>query len=292
MSWIRIDDSAPEHPKLIRAGTSACWLWVCGLAYCSRHLTDGIIPSEAIERFGVAGAAKHAAQLVAVGLWEQTSGGYLVHDYHEYQPSRSQVETRRERSAQRLKAWREANSYIGGNAHETLLHDDVKDERNAVSTINPVPVPVPVPKEPKKKNMSSRLDEPDGFAEFWATYPRKDARKDALKAYRALKPTPDLRAVMLAAIARHRVSRQWQDGFIPLAATWIRGERWTDAGAASLPAVSAPARPMGEAHDANFTRSCDVCRTPFAPPRYQDGSVRYVYTCPACMEKDAEALRR
>lgn len=71
----------------------------------------------------------------------------------------------------------------------------------------------------------------DLFAQFWAAYPRRVARKDALKAWTALQPSPDLVAQMLATLAWQRRSHDWtKDGgaYVPYPATWIRGERWTD----------------------------------------------------------------
>ena len=141
MPWIRIDDHAPEHPKMLRAGASACWLWVCGLAYCSRHLTDGEIPAEALLTLGISKAGDAAGRLVHERLWDEIPGGYRVHDYHDYQPSKAQVSERRKRTIDRVTEWRKRHGYAHGNADVTLL----PNECNAVSTHPPVPVPVPDP---------------------------------------------------------------------------------------------------------------------------------------------------
>jgi len=67
----------------------------------------------------------------------------------------------------------------------------------------------------------------DTFLQFWANYPRKDARKEALKAWIALDPDPELVATILAALQWQR--EVWTDRrFCPYPATYIRGERWTD----------------------------------------------------------------
>lgn len=70
--------------------------------------------------------------------------------------------------------------------------------------------------------------EPDGFKEFYAAYPRKEARSKAAQAF--AKVTVQLQ-VLLDAIALHGKSEQWtKDGgqFIPLPATWLNGKRWED----------------------------------------------------------------
>jgi len=139
MSWVRIDDHAPEHPKQMAAGAEACWLWVRGLAYCSRYLTDGLIPHAVVDGWGGTRAFKLAVRLVNVGLWEYAEdGAYRVHDYGAYQPSKAQVTTRRKRTADRVAAWKEQRGYVAGNGVTNGIG-------NAVTTPAPVPVPLPVP---------------------------------------------------------------------------------------------------------------------------------------------------
>ena len=69
---------------------------------------------------------------------------------------------------------------------------------------------------------------PEGFNEFWTAYPRRQAKKDALKAWRALKPSVELVAMIVQHIIQRQHTRQWREGFIPLPATFLRGERWED----------------------------------------------------------------
>lgn len=144
MSWVRLDDHAHRHPKQLQAGPMACWLWVCGLSYCSEHLTDGNIPSAALVTFNIPKAEREADRLVSVGLWEVTETGYRVHDYHEYQPSRGQVVERKQRSADRVVAWRKAHGYSHGNANVTPLQTPMKQE----CTHPPDPDPDPVVRTP------------------------------------------------------------------------------------------------------------------------------------------------
>jgi hypothetical protein len=73
--------------------------------------------------------------------------------------------------------------------------------------------------------------EDSGFNLFWAVYPKRVARLDAMKAWKKLDPNPRLVERILAAleIQKHQESWQRNNGqFIPYAATWIRGERWED----------------------------------------------------------------
>jgi hypothetical protein len=80
----------------------------------------------------------------------------------------------------------------------------------------------------------------DGFDQFWAAYPKKRAKKDALKAFTQLAPNAELVAKMLDALAWQVRQPEWlKDGgqFIPYPASWLRDERWDDE-PVQLPQVS------------------------------------------------------
>lgn len=72
----------------------------------------------------------------------------------------------------------------------------------------------------------SAAPDPAGFAAWYASYRRKDARADAVKAWRQLNPDAALQARMLAAVDAWR----WSDRreLNPLPASWLRGKRWED----------------------------------------------------------------
>lgn len=80
------------------------------------------------------------------------------------------------------------------------------------------------PPTPRKRGEASA----EGFAEFYGPYPRKQDRQSAERAWNKLKPDPDLRAKINAAVALQAKSEQWRRGIIPLAATWLNGRRWED----------------------------------------------------------------
>ena len=71
----------------------------------------------------------------------------------------------------------------------------------------------------------------DDFAQYWQAYPYKQAKADARKAWaQTEKIRPNIEA-LLGAVESAKQSIQWRkDGgeFIPLPASWLRGERWDD----------------------------------------------------------------
>ena len=67
------------------------------------------------------------------------------------------------------------------------------------------------------------------FETFWKLYPRRVARKDALKAWNALSVEKRLAAIVgLQAHLKFWRSTGTEKCFQPYPATYIRGERWTD----------------------------------------------------------------
>lgn len=107
MTWFKLDDGFHSHPKIIAVGNEAAGLYArCG-SYCAQHLTDGFIP----EAVGfLYGGLETIDALCNESLWTRVSGGWLMHDYLVYNPSRKQVQAERQRGAERQKQWRERQS--------------------------------------------------------------------------------------------------------------------------------------------------------------------------------------
>lgn len=72
----------------------------------------------------------------------------------------------------------------------------------------------------------------DGFeTSFWNPYPKKVGKADALKSWKKLHPTAELREKIAQSISRQSASEQWRrEGgrFIPNPATWLNQGRWDD----------------------------------------------------------------
>lgn len=70
----------------------------------------------------------------------------------------------------------------------------------------------------------------DTFPTVWQPYPRKESKKDALKAWCQLDPDEALIANILTALAwQVELWEQRSDWYTPpLLATYLRAERWTD----------------------------------------------------------------
>ncbi len=67
------------------------------------------------------------------------------------------------------------------------------------------------------------------FEAFWIMYPRKVARKDALKAWASCVREADLVPLFSALVHWRRIWLKRDElEYVPYPGTWVRGERWTD----------------------------------------------------------------
>lgn len=93
-----------------------------------------------------------------------------------------------------------------------------------------------IPKiEDRRKKIEDRRIEKElkekAFDRFWESYPRKEAKPTAKKAFEKLNPDEVLLKTMLEAIQRFKETSQWQEEngrFIPHPATWLNQRRWED----------------------------------------------------------------
>lgn len=83
--------------------------------------------------------------------------------------------------------------------------------------------------KPKKKPSDTKDNSMDGFDEFWSVYPKKTAKQAAAKAW-CTKECHKMSEVLINDVStRAKSNPSWVDKqYIPNAATYINGQRWTD----------------------------------------------------------------
>jgi len=113
MSWAKVSDVMPSHPKLVAAGFGALGLYTAGLCYARRHRTDGTIPRVAAVTLDPACPASTARRLVEalvrVGLWETTATDYRIHDWLDWNDPAEVVKAREAINREKQRRWRERN---------------------------------------------------------------------------------------------------------------------------------------------------------------------------------------
>ena len=134
MGWVRVDDSFYDNPKFTDITALSIALWIAGLAYCNRNLTDGRIPESVAGRLvdfdGLAYTVATVGDLggvmeddcaplaiddlIRVGLWHRNGHDcpdcpqpgrrrIYVHDYTRYQFTADEI---RDRASKRSDAGR------------------------------------------------------------------------------------------------------------------------------------------------------------------------------------------
>lgn len=158
MPWVRFDDQFPIHRKAAGLSDAAFRLHVSAIFWCARNLTDGVVPAGDLEDVSarVRTPTRFAAELVIRGLWHPgdeecnsdqcaASGapgvdGWVIHDYLEYQPSRSKVlQTREERKRAGAEGGRKSGETRRRSSKGTRSKGEAKTKQVASGLVEPRP---------------------------------------------------------------------------------------------------------------------------------------------------------
>lgn len=144
MAWVKVSDDFYDHPKFLTLPPAAVGLWVTGLAWSNRNLTDGLIAFAALARLGY--GRETAEHLELAGLWELGPDGWIIHDYLAFQPSADDIRNRTDRIATiRAEAGRKGaeSRWQHGKPHGKAKASDSKPMAKPKQTDGPNPNPVP-----------------------------------------------------------------------------------------------------------------------------------------------------
>ena len=193
MTWIKLDDGFPTNPKILPLSDAAFRLYIEGLCYSGKYLTDGFLNEAIVRRLG------DPTELVEAGIWESIEGGFQILNYTEYQTPKAEVEKKREQGRERLARFKEKRV---SNALETLPDNRVQNTDN-INKYSP------------------------SFDDFWNAYPLKvgkgAARKAWLKAVTKAEPS-----LIIEGVKRYANDPNRDPAYTAHAATWLNAERWTD----------------------------------------------------------------
>jgi hypothetical protein len=129
MVWAKLDDEILDNEKITQAGVLGFAMHVAAITWCCRKLTDGFLPYarvrllldlstldleyleatespegmhesflSGVHNVGAVQASKIAERLISVGLWREDKerGGYWIHDFLDYNPSRKEAEAQKD----------------------------------------------------------------------------------------------------------------------------------------------------------------------------------------------------
>lgn len=213
MTWVKIDDSFPDHPKIKGLKDDEFRLYMTALCYSSRYLTDGVIPLNIVRTF-IESRSKSSriSALVDANLWEIVAENVVILSYSEYQFTKERIESERKLAAERMaksRGLRRTDGVTSGDVPPPHTH--------------PIPIPIPIPiKDIKIANPSD-----SDFNLFWAIYPRKEAKGAARTAFIKACKKASVDEVIEGA-KRFASDPNRQPEFTAHASTWLNQERWSD----------------------------------------------------------------
>jgi hypothetical protein len=163
MPWVRLDDRFSTHRKVALLSDRAFRLYVSALCWASENLTEGrILDRELTLVARVRDVKRTASELESAQLWDRFDGGWMIHDFLEYNPDRARVKAEREANAARQKAYRDRKKIeadANRNAEEIKRNGVTDPSRNASRNggSNGTPSrPVPSPASPTEKQQAGR----------------------------------------------------------------------------------------------------------------------------------------
>jgi hypothetical protein len=206
MTWVRLDDGFPNHPKIIGLSDGAFRLYITALCYSNAYLTDGIIPQITVKKLS---NSRHISSLIEANLWEICGDDIKILGYDEYQFTKEKVESERRKAAERKAKSRQSRDSHGVTPSEVLLPHPIP------SHTHPIP----------NKDITNPSD--SDFNLFWSIYPRREAKGAARAAFTKALKKASVEEIIEGA-KRFASDPNRQPEFTAHASTWLNQERWTD----------------------------------------------------------------
>ena len=157
MTWVRLDDAAALHPKLLVLSDGAFRLWINGLSLANRTATNGRIAKALVRSLNHHGewTQKQLSAFVdelSGGLWIDRGDHYEIHDYahHQAEALKERVERRKEYERDKKRRQREeADRRRFGVPADVPTGQDTGQTGEA-----PREASVPIPTRPDPTNFS------------------------------------------------------------------------------------------------------------------------------------------
>lgn len=96
--WVKLDDKAYAAPKVQEVGNESFGAYCRMLSFCGGHLTDGKVTEQMA---GFITRPKIIERLAEFNFVQMRGNGLLIPDFLDYNPSREQVEAKREADRKR-----------------------------------------------------------------------------------------------------------------------------------------------------------------------------------------------
>jgi len=244
--WIKMRIDLQTHPKVVRilSATMADKFRVIGglhavWAIFDTHSVDGVLngysPSILDHLIGWDGFSQAMIDV----KWLSFDGENLtVPEFEEHNGAsgkrRAEDQKRKKKSRDRPNYVRKMSADVSANPPDKLRTrgeiEDIDQEQE-------------LPSLPPKATKTKVTPVPVGFVEFWQSYPRKEGKGAAIKAY--AKTTEAERRVIANVLPQFAGSWKWinEPQYIPYPQKWLNERRWEDQPPMAGPGRSAKADP-------------------------------------------------
>lgn len=167
--WSKLDDQFYLNTKNATIDRDEQDLYMAGLVYCNGQLTDGFIPTAVVQMLCIwakipyeANAQAIANHLVEHRYWENAEGGFMVHDFLDWNISKAEaLELKQARSdagkrgglvsaakSHAKQAKRQASAQASAQA---------KSKQSSTQSQYPIPAPDPAPEPDTQKSEDAFL---------------------------------------------------------------------------------------------------------------------------------------
>ena len=197
MTWIKLDDSLPNNPKILPLSDGAFRLYIEGLCYANQYLTDGYLANAVLIRLD---QGNNRDELVWAKLWIESEDGICINDYTEHQSSKADVEAKKEQVRDRVQRFRTKSNAVS-NADVTLSETEYRNRIQNTDT--------------------------EAFDRFWSVYPRKAGKQDAQRSFERALKVATLNEI-LAGAQKYADDPNRVAQFTAHPSTWLNQGRWSD----------------------------------------------------------------
>lgn len=208
--YAKFDINMDDHPKILMLSDAAFRALVESTLYSRRQLSDGFLDDRVVsKRWSMDIANELSTNDPDKPSWIKVDGGYQIHDFEEHQTTTADIQAKRDAGragglAKASKVVAPATEVPKQKGSNTLAKTETETE---------------------KKDLSSTLDE---FDQWYARYPKKEAKENARKAFTKARRTASLQE-LLEGLERYNKSVKGKDRqFIALPASWLNAGRWQD----------------------------------------------------------------
>jgi hypothetical protein len=210
--YARFDIGMDENPKILMLSDAAFRALIESTLYCRRQLTDGFIDDRLVsKRWSIGVVEELSGNDPSRPSWIKVDGGYQIHDFAEHQVTAADIKAKREAGkagglAKASKALAPASKVLEQIASTSLAKTETETET-------------------KRKDLSTK---PDEFDQWYAGYPRKEAKDAAKKAFTKARKSASLQELLSGLEQYIKTTKGQERRFIALPATWLNAGRWQD----------------------------------------------------------------